>query len=70
MNRFGEKLHTLRRRNGLTQKQISNMLGVSQVYIVQLEKGQKTPNIAMLLKICDLFGTSCDKLIRDELELD
>ncbi len=70
MNRFGEKLRALRKQNSLTQKQISHKLNVSQAYIVQMEKGQNIPNIAMLLKISDLFGISCDKLIRDELELD
>lgn len=46
------------------------MLGVSRVYIVQLEKGQKIPNAAMILKIADIFGVCTDKLMRDELELD
>ncbi len=70
MKRFGEKLRTLRKRNGLTQKQVGDMLGVSRVYIVQLEKGQKTPNAAMILKIADIFGVCTDKLMRDEVELD
>jgi len=70
MKRFGEKLRALRKQNGLTQKQVSDMLGVSRVYIVQMEKGQKIPNIAMLVKICDTFDIASDKLIRDELELD
>lgn len=70
MKRFGEKLRTLRKRNGLTQKQVGDMLDVSRVYIVQLEKGQKIPNAAMILKIADIFGVCTDKLMRDELELD
>jgi len=70
MSILGEKLRTLRKQKGLTQTQVSEMLDVSQVYVVQMEKGQKIPNIAMLIKICDVFDISCDKLIRDELELD
>ncbi len=70
MKRFGEKLHTLRQRDGLTMRRLGDMLGVSDSYISQMETGNKVPNVAMLLKICDLFGISCDKLIRDELELD
>ena len=70
MNRFGEKLRTLRNRNGLTQKQIGDMLGVSRVYIVQMEQGQKVPNAAMILKIADIFEVCIDTLMRDELELD
>ncbi len=70
MKRFGEKLRSLRRRDGLTQKQVGDRLGVSRVYIVQMEQGQKIPNAAMILKIADIFDICIDKLMRDELELD
>ncbi|RME42680.1 MAG: XRE family transcriptional regulator, partial [Caldilineae bacterium] len=32
--------------------------------------GEKTPNVAMVLKISRLFGVSTDVLIKDELELE
>ncbi len=70
MKRFGKKLRTLRLQHELTMRRLSDILGVSDSYISKMETGDKTPNVAMLLKICDLFGISCDKLIRDELELD
>ncbi len=70
MKRFGEKLRSLRKRDGLTQKQVSDRLGVSRVYIVQMEQGKKIPNAAMILKIADIFGVTTDQLMRDELELD
>jgi transcriptional regulator with XRE-family HTH domain len=70
MNRFGEKLRTLRERRGLSLKQLGDLLNVSKTYVWEMEKGEKIPNIAMLTKVCDLFNVSCDKLIRDELELD
>ena len=46
------------------------MLGVTRVYIVQLEQGQKIPNALMILKIADIFAIDIDKLMRDERELD
>lgn len=70
MNRFGEKLRILRNQKGLTQKQLGDMLGVSRVYIVQLEQRQKLPNAIMILKIADIFDICIDKLMRDDLELD
>jgi transcriptional regulator with XRE-family HTH domain len=70
MNRFGEKLRFLRKRNGLTQKQVGDMLGVSRVYIVQMEQGQNLPNAVMILNIADIFVVSIDQLMRDDLELD
>jgi transcriptional regulator with XRE-family HTH domain len=70
MNRFGEKLRTLRKRRGLTQEQISQMLEVSRPYVAKLERGEKMPNAPMILKVADIFGVTADQLMRDELELD
>jgi transcriptional regulator with XRE-family HTH domain len=70
MNRFGEKLRSLRQRQGLTQKQVSEMLSVSRPYVAKMERGEKMPNAPMILKIADIFGVTTDQLMRDELELD
>ena len=70
MQRFGEKLRILRQQQGLSLQQLGDMLDVSTTHIWNIEKGRKTPNVAMVIKICDVFGISCDKLIRDEFELD
>ena len=70
MKRFGEKLRTLRQRNGLTMRKLSEMLGVRDSYISQLESSDKIPNVAMLIKIADVFQVPLDELARDELELD
>ncbi|MEZ4728075.1 MAG: helix-turn-helix transcriptional regulator [Caldilineaceae bacterium] len=70
MNRFGEKLLFLRKRKGLTQKQLADLLGVTRVYIVQMEQGKKIPNAIMILKIADIFAVDIDQLMRDELEVD
>lgn len=70
MNRLGEKLRILRQRRGLSQIQLGDMLDVNQTYIGKMERGEKMPNLAMLLKLSRLFNVSADVLIKDELELD
>jgi transcriptional regulator with XRE-family HTH domain len=70
MNRFGEKLQTLRKRRGLTLRQLGEILEVHNTYISQIEKGRKTPNAAMILKIAQFFEVTADQLMRDDLELD
>jgi transcriptional regulator with XRE-family HTH domain len=35
-----------------------------------LERGEKTPNVAMLGKIAALFQVSFDRLLDDEVEVD
>ena len=70
MKRFGEKLRTLRNRQNLSLRQLGDMLEVSHTFIAQLEKGDKTPNVAMVLKISQIFNVTADVLIKDELELE
>lgn len=70
MERFGEKLRTLRQHQGLTVRQLGEMLEVSGPYIVQMEQGQKIPNAAMIIKIARLFKVSTDQLMLDEFEID
>lgn len=69
MNRFGEKLRTLRKNWGYTLKELGDRLGVHHTYVSQLEMGKSTPNAAMILKIADLFGVDLNRLMRDELDL-
>ena len=70
MNRFGEKLGTLRERQGVSLKQLGDKIGVSKSYIWKLEQGKRMPNVVMVIKIANIFGVTTDQLVRDELELD
>ncbi len=70
MERFGEKLRALRKQRGLTQKQLGQVFGVNQTHVTRIEKGEKTPNAAMILKIARFFNVSTDQLMMDELELE
>ena len=45
-------------------------LEITRAYIGRMERGEKIPNAAMILKIADIFNISIDRLMRDELELD
>lgn len=70
MKKFGKKLYILRNRRGLTLRQLAGMLDVSHTFVAQMEKGRKTPNVAMVLKIAHIFEVSTDVLIKDEIELE
>jgi transcriptional regulator with XRE-family HTH domain len=48
---FAYALSEARRRNGLTQRQMANITGVSQAYIARLESGEANPSIAQLGKL-------------------
>ncbi len=70
MKRFGEKLRTLRQRQGLSLRQLGDSLDVDHAFIARMEQGRKTPNAAMILKIARFFQVSIDQLMMDELDLD
>lgn len=57
-----------RKRLGLTQREMSEKLGVKQNTLSQYEKGKREPGINMLRKLADLFGCTIDDLLRETQE--
>jgi transcriptional regulator with XRE-family HTH domain len=71
MQRFGEKLRSLRQQRGMTLRELASALGyASHGHLNLVENGKKEPNLELLLKVSDYFGVSADALLRDELEVD
>lgn len=66
---FPRKLRQLRLNHGLTQEQLGKKIGVSKVSISGYENGNRTPDLATLKKIADVFGVSLDELIAEERAL-
>lgn len=68
MQRLGEKVRLLRKRRGMTIKQLALTLGFpSHSYISEIENGKKRPSTELIIQLADLFGVSVDQLVRDEL---
>ncbi len=71
MQRFGEKVHALRIRQGLSLRKLASMLDLAtHSHLDRIEKGENKPSADLILKIADIFEVSTDQLMRDELELD
>ncbi len=51
-----EKIISARYENGITQKQLSKMTGITQSNISNIEKGISKPTIDSLRKIADAIG--------------
>ncbi|MFL5807852.1 MAG: helix-turn-helix domain-containing protein [Roseiflexaceae bacterium] len=70
MQRFGEKVRTLRVRRNMTQWELSHALGyAAQSYIHEIEAGKKQPTAELVVKVARLFQVTTDQLLLDELEL-
>ena len=71
VQRFGEKLRLLRKRQGMTIMELTTALGyIGYGYIHAIETGKKKPTAELVLKAAQLFGVTTDQLLRDDLEID
>jgi transcriptional regulator with XRE-family HTH domain len=71
MQRFGEKLRTLRKQRGMTLQELASELGfATHSYLSKIERGQNMPTSQLILDVSRFFNVSADQLIKDELELD
>lgn len=62
--RFGEQLKGLRKKAGITQVELAEILNVSKGTVAMWETGKRDTSCSMLLKIADLFGVTVEYLIR------
>ena len=50
---FGEAIRLFRKRRGLTQQQVANIVGCSLMYVSNLERGKATAELGIALRILD-----------------
>jgi transcriptional regulator with XRE-family HTH domain len=71
VQRFGEKLRTLRKRRGMTIMELTTALGyIGYGHIHAIETGKKKPTAELVLKAAQLFEVTTDQLLRDDLEVE
>ena len=63
---FNEKLQELRKRDGITQEDLANVLHVSRAAVSKWESGRGWPSIDSLKNIADYFSISLDELLSSE----
>ena len=63
-NRMGEFLAALRKSKGYTQQEVADTLGVSNKTVSSWETGASCPDISMLPVLAELYGVTCDEIIR------
>lgn len=65
---LSEKLYTLRRKNGLSQEQLAEKLGVSRQAVSKWESGQSIPELDKLQALSQYFQITIDQLLQDTPE--
>ena len=65
---FPENLQFIRTHANLTQEQLAEQLDVSRQSVSKWESGTSFPEMDTLLRICDLYNTNLDTLLRGSVE--
>ena len=68
MEKFHEKLKMLRKKQGLTQKEVARLLGTVQGVYSKWERGVYEPNYENLSMLACIFDVSVDFLLSDYIE--
>ncbi len=50
---IGDTIKKMRKKNGMTQEDLSKVSGVTQTYISQIESGRRKPTLKILELLCD-----------------
>ena len=64
---LGKRIKNERIKRNLTQEQVAELIDVGDVFVGQIERGERTPSITTLIKIANSFGLSTDYILMDEV---
>lgn len=65
---FAEKITERRKMLGMSQEELADKLGVSRQSVSKWELGSAIPETDKIIALSDVFGVSCDYLLRDSEE--
>ena len=65
---FADKIIKLRKKNGWSQEELANKLGVSRQAVSKWEAAQTVPDLNRILSLASLFSVTTDYLLKDEIE--
>lgn len=64
---LGKKLRQARLEKGYTQQTLAELAGIGNVYLGEIERGQKMPSMNSFIRIIEVLNISADYVLRDEL---
>lgn len=63
---LGSFLAALRKANGMTQRELAERLNVSDKTVSRWERDDGDPELALIPVLAEIFGVTCDELLRGE----
>ena len=65
---LADKIIDLRKKNGWSQEELAEQLGVSRQAVSKWEGAQSVPDMGRIVQMSELFGVSTDYLLKDTVE--
>ena len=65
---LADKIIDLRKKNGWSQEELAEKLGVSRQSVSKWEGAQSVPDMGRVVQLSELFGVSTDYLLKDTME--
>ena len=64
---LANKITEERKKNGWSQEELANQLGVSRQAVSKWESASSVPDLQRVLELSKLFGVTTDYLLKDEI---
>lgn len=65
---IGSRIEQLRRDHGMTARFLASKLGMHEVHLRKVEKGEFVPRVDIIPTLCELFHVKPDVFFTDEVE--
>ena len=65
---LADKIIALRKKQGWSQEQLADRLGVSRQSVSKWESAQSVPDMNRILQLSEIFGVTTDYLLKDSME--
>lgn len=63
---FAKRFYNLRKDSGLSQKELSNILGVTNKAVSKWENGDAMPSVKQLIQLSEIFNVSIDEIVKNK----
>lgn len=65
---LGKRIREARNKLRFTQEVLAEKADIAVTYLGEIERGEKTPSLDVLINIAESLEVSCDYLLRDSVE--
>ena len=66
--RLGQRIKKERLKLNLTQAQLAEAVDISDTYVGQIERGERSPTLDTLIRLANRLGVTIDYLLQDYVE--